>query len=89
MTSMDGASVGSSVVQRFETRATPGHDWTGTMDDGPGSTCTATGNPAPPAVLQSVSGGEPVTESGRLTGVRTTIDGGSTVTIGLLAGVAT
>jgi hypothetical protein len=89
ITSTGHAQIASSVLQRFETLATPGHEWTRTLDVAAGSTCTATDRPAPPAVLHAVSGGEPVTEGGRLTGVRTTIDGGATVTVDLLAGVAT
>jgi hypothetical protein len=89
ITTADGTSVGSSFVQRFDMQAAPGRDWTHTLDVAPGATCTATENPTPPAVLQSVSGGEPVNADGRLTGVRSLVDGGATVTLGLLAGVAT
>ncbi len=82
------ATVGASVLQRFETRATPGHDWIGSLDVAAGSTCTAVDRPAPPAILHAVSGGEPVIEDGHLAGVRTTVDGGATVTVGLVAGAA-
>jgi hypothetical protein len=83
------ARIASSRVERFETQTSPGHDWARSFDVGPGTTCTATDQPAPPAVLHTVSGGDPVTDGGRLTGVRTTINGGATMTVDLLAGVAT
>jgi hypothetical protein len=89
VTSSGGTTIASSVVRRFQTVASPAHEWTRTLDVGAGTTCTATDRPDPPAALRSVFGGERVVEGGRLVGVRTTIDGGATVTVGVLAGAGT
>jgi hypothetical protein len=89
VTSSGGTTIASSVVRRFQTVASPTHEWTRTLDVGAGTTCTATDRPEPPAALRSVFGGQRVVEGGRLVGVRTTIDGGATVTVGVLAGAGT